>query len=86
VVHGVVLAKLAPRKSHCFVLSAKRSQRLAARAHDAPSFRQQMTLKGAGSGSGCVVIMFRANTGQVGSAYFADVGNAGNVLMSRAAC
>jgi hypothetical protein len=48
VVHGVVPATLAPRKSHSFVLSGKRSHRLAAqrshrlaaRAHDAPSFRQ----------------------------------------------
>jgi hypothetical protein len=40
VVHGVVAAKLAPRKSHGFVLSEKRSHRLAARAHDTPSFRQ----------------------------------------------
>jgi hypothetical protein len=37
VVHRVVPAKLATRKSDGFVLSGKRSHRLAARAHDAPS-------------------------------------------------
>ena len=30
-----------------------------------PAFVSRWTLKGAGSGSGCVVIMFRANTGQM---------------------
>jgi hypothetical protein len=40
-----VPAKLATRKSDGFVLSGKRSHRLAARAHDAPSSRQQMDLE-----------------------------------------
>jgi hypothetical protein len=39
-VHRVVPAKLATRKSDGFVLSGKRSHGLAARAHDTPSSRQ----------------------------------------------
>jgi hypothetical protein len=40
VVHRVVPAKLATRKSDGFVLSCKRTHRLAARTHEAPRSRQ----------------------------------------------
>src|SRR6266566_8701809 len=40
VIHRVVLAKLTTRKSDGFVLSCKRTHRLAARTHEAPHSRQ----------------------------------------------
>jgi hypothetical protein len=40
VIHRVVLAKLTTRKSDGFVLSCKRTHRLAARTHEAPRSRQ----------------------------------------------
>jgi hypothetical protein len=62
VVHRVVVAKLATRKSDGFVLSGKRTHRLAARTHEAPALVNKWTLNGAGSGSSVGLFGVRAFT------------------------
>jgi hypothetical protein len=56
-------AKLATRKSDGFVLSGKRTHRLAARTHEArPALVNKWTLNGAGSGSSVGLFGVRAFT------------------------
>src|SRR5215831_19030291 len=62
VIHCVVLAKLTTSKSDGFVLSCKRTHRLAARTHERPALVNKCTLNGAGSGSSVGLFGVRAFT------------------------